>query len=175
MLGMDTKDLSDNELLQYFEEHVRYEFQELLKTALVISKELPLMGELVLIKHSPVEAYAIHLRNIINFFYPKTIRASDVCARHFFKNEKDWDNVRPEITDVIERARQRADKEVGHLTTARQFGTPESKYWPVATYTMAVVPLLETFATSADKISLRNSASFVQKDYDRVRTQLKDS
>ncbi len=151
LLVMKTKDLSDEQLHLYFAEHVRYEMQHLLNATDAISRQLSIHNGL---KFMVLESFVIHLRNLITFLYPYTKREEDVCAEDYFINPKTWGNLRPKINIVLESAKKRADKEVGHLTTSRQSGTSESKKWDVVGLTDEVMPILKLFCEFADKISI---------------------
>jgi len=121
---MKTSELNEERLLAYFSEHVRYEMQHLINATDAISRQLPIHNGL---RYTVVESFAVHLRNLITFLYPYTKRDTDVSATDFFTSSEIWDSLHPKLSDILERAKTRTDKEVGHLTTARQFGTPETK------------------------------------------------
>lgn len=73
-----------------------------------------------------VESTVLHLRNLIEFFYPTNPRKDDVMAEDYIP---DWRNRRPTISPLLEKARERAGKELAHLTTKRITGTPAHKAW----------------------------------------------
>jgi hypothetical protein len=148
---MKTKDLTKDQLKAYFDEHVCYEIQHLINTAAGILLKLKVPNGLQFVV---VEAFAIHLRNLIFFLYPHKPQEDDVCARDFFVSEETWETVKPKISELLQTARYRANKEVGHLTTARKNGTPEAKEWNVQEFLGEVMPVLELFANSADKVRL---------------------
>ena len=149
---MKTKDLTIEQLHQYFMEHIRYEIQMLLNATSAIRQSLPVPRG---VEHMPVESYAIHLRNLITFLYPPhPPRDSDVCAKDFFVKENTWAEIRPVLDESLENARIRANKEIGHLTTLRQSGTPESKQWDVKKLSAELLPLIKLFAESADKVKI---------------------
>ena len=149
---MKTKDLSEIQLHKYFDEHVRYEVQMLLNATGAILKQTPISQEL---QYMPIESYAIHLRNIITFLYPFSRRDTDVCANDFFIDKSSWLEVRPKISEILKTAKDRADKEVGHLTTSRLSGTPEKKKWNVKAMTGRTCLLSQPLSLT----SLRRSAS----------------
>jgi hypothetical protein len=72
------------------------------------------------------EGFAIHLKNLIEFFYPSNPHADDVIAADYVPN---WDAHRPAITPLLESARARAGKELHHLTAQRVAGRPSHKAW----------------------------------------------
>lgn len=164
-----TKELGNQELLEYFSEHIRYEVQMLLNAAWAISKKLQIQQGL---EFMIVEAYAVHLRNLIAFLYPESTRDDDVCAKDFFLDEITWEQVRPEAGEGMKKARKRAHKEVSHLTTSRQFGTPKGKEWNIAGFTGEVMPVFEKFIESADKVDLKESGGELIVMYRKIAPEL---
>lgn len=148
---MKTSELNDVQLLNYFCEHVRYEIKILLNVTLAINKKLMVP---IGLESTPVESFAIHLRNLITFLYPYKKRDNDVCATDFFLAKESWERVRPDLNSVLKVAKARADKEVGHLTTLRQAGTPETKAWDVIKLSAEIMPIVKLFCDSADKVNL---------------------
>lgn len=159
---MKTSDLNEDQLYAYFAEHVRYEMQHLINATDAISRQLPIHNGL---QYMVVESFAIHLRNLITFLYLYTKRDTDVCATDFFIHSGTWDNLRPRLSVVLEGAKTRTDKEVGHLTTVRQFGTPETKKWDVTGLCDEVMPILKLFCESADKVKLDEAFKPVWQQY----------
>ena len=164
---MKTKDLTDQELKLYFNEHIRYEMQQLINATDAIIRQLPIQNGL---QYMIVESFAIHLRNLITFLYPYSKRENDVCAEDFFIDVNTWHNLRPAIDKTLDHAKNRADKEVGHLTTLRQFGVPESKKWDVSLLTDEVMPILKLFCESADKSDLSKDFESVWSQYLYIKT-----
>ncbi|MDP3763132.1 MAG: hypothetical protein Q8Q92_00520 [bacterium] len=163
---MKTKNLSNQQLFEYFAEHVRYEVQMLLNATSGILQQLKVPQGL---QHMPIESYAIHLRNLITFLYPSSSRDTDVCAKDFFKREEAWEKIRPELSEVLVKAKIRADKEVGHLTTSRQSGTPKDKEWDVKNLTGELMPLFNLFCESADKVKLKSSIDELLTFHSRIK------
>lgn len=147
----DVTELSAEQLSEYFCEHVRYEIQLLLNATVAIDQKMTVPAGL---EFMPVESFAIHLRNLVTFFYPNNPRPTDVSAKNFFIDENSWLDVRPVLCESLKIAKTRADVEVGHLTTYRKNGTPDSKAWDVKGLTAELVPIIVIFAESADKVKL---------------------
>lgn len=164
---MKTKDLSNEQLRLYFSDHVRYEMQQLINATDAITRQLPINPGL---QYMIIESFAIHLRNLISFLYPYTKRENDVCAKDFFNDFNTWHQLCPTISPTLELAKTRADKEVGHLTTLRQFGTPESKKWDVILLTDELMPILKQFCESADKTELCSLFKPIWTQYERTKT-----
>ncbi len=73
-----------------------------------------------------VEGFALHLKNLLEFFYPSNPDANDVLAADYVA---DWDANRPAITPLLESARVRAGRELHHLTVQRVTGRAAHKEW----------------------------------------------
>ncbi len=101
--------------------HLHYELQ--MFQGLVRGMGSGIAGERNVISNSLVEAFAIHVRVLIHFFYSSPIK-DDVVAEDFIEN---WEI--PNMTEILEVAKDRADKEVAHLTFARLKVTPDQKGW----------------------------------------------
>ncbi len=81
------------------------------------------------INNALLEAFAIHVRVLIHFFYSDNPQKDDVVAEHFFEDSDDWKKQIPPKTEILNAAKKRADKEVAHLTYSRLKVTPEKKPW----------------------------------------------
>ncbi len=81
------------------------------------------------INNALLESFGIHVRALIWFFYADSPRKDDVIAEDFFSTPTEWQTARPPITQVLEKAKKRAGKEIAHLTYARLDVTPEQKPW----------------------------------------------
>ena len=82
-----------------------------------------------------VEAFALHSRVLIEFFYakPNPKFPDDVHAEHYFSPGSTWRNARPKLSkEDYEGIKNRVGKEIAHLTFARQLVAPEDKPWPIS-------------------------------------------
>lgn len=91
-----------------------------------------------------IENTVLHLRNLIEFFYPANPRADDVLAIDYVG---DWDSKRPAITPLLEKARARAGKELHHLTAQRIDGHQPHKAWGFATIREDLRVVIKAFIT----------------------------
>jgi hypothetical protein len=132
--------LSDQQLLDYSREHVVYELQMLA----IVGAEIPNKKGYDLSAY--LESFAIHLRNLIDFFFADSPRPDDVVAADFFDNPSAW-NV--QITPDLQAARVRANKEVGHLTLQRKGSTDSTKPWPIDIYFNGLKPVVHQFVATA--------------------------
>src|SRR5205809_3763006 len=83
------------------------------------------------LKNCAIESFALHARNLIDFFYTPPAKADDVVAAHFFTDPGAWDSHRPACPAALGDAKGRANKEVSHLTYGRLLVAPDKKQWPV--------------------------------------------
>jgi hypothetical protein len=104
---------SDKELLDYSGEHLLYEI-EMFRW---LASELP--GKKESNECSAfVESFALHLRNLIDFFYTEPFD-DDVVAEYFYDDPSKWGRATTATPPVLLAAKKRADKEVSHLTKTR--------------------------------------------------------
>ena len=99
-----------------------------------------------------IEGFAIHLRNVIDFLYTKPY-PTDVVAADFLP-VGEWEQIRPAITNSLEVARIRANKEIAHLTTDRIPGTPPEKQWDCSGLVTEIRPILQLFLSKALPVRL---------------------
>ena len=105
------------------------------------------------VRNALIESFATHLRNIIEFLYPKKDkpRDTDVAAEDFFLSSASWIKFRADpMSPVLEAAYEKANKEIAHLTTDRVSGSP----WDVEGLAKEVGPLLKRFVKNAENTRL---------------------
>lgn len=74
-----------------------------------------------------IEAFAIHVRSMLDFFYARG-EGDNIVAEHFFSSSSDWTLARPPKTDnELKAIKNRVNKEIAHLTYTRQ--KVKSKIW----------------------------------------------
>src|SRR5207248_1628349 len=94
--------------------------------------------------------------------YPTSSRDDDISARHFVAGDTLPDDF-PPISDTLQRARERANKELSHLTRGRISGDHPQKRWDFKQLTEEVARLLLLFANTASPAKLHCSVPrFVQ-------------
>lgn len=97
-----------------------------------------------------IESAAIHVRNVIEFLYPRSVRKTDVVASDFL-SAGEWNRVRPPISESVSDARDRANVQIAHLTTSRVAGAPPKKAWDFPGLAGELQPVLRRFATQASR------------------------
>ncbi len=141
---MKTVDLSDAELIAYSGEHLLYELQLLLVT----KRELARLDKPSPMASVLIESFVIHLRNLIDFFYYSRVKEDDVIASDFCPG---WNET---ISSTLKAAKERANKEVNHLTLERKSGFDSNKPWNVAGLFQEVSAVATTFAGRASPAKL---------------------
>ena len=147
---MTTRPFYDSYLLAYSAEHIAYEVDMFFGMTKMLS---PLnrigassLAEAKRLNFAMIEAFVIHLRNLIDFLYMDRPQSTDLVATDFCTN---WQTLRPTISPVLEKARGRANKELAHLTTDRLAGAPPAKQWDFSALAGEIRPLLHLFVKHA--------------------------
>ncbi len=154
------KDLNNDYLLCYSLEHVWYETHMAFDTGFLLDNSgfqsnNPTLT--VVLRNLVIEGFPIHLRNLLDFFYPtsKQPRPTDVLASDYFdegKLPRDF----PEITATLESARIRAHKEVSHLTMLRK-NPGEREGWRAKPLLCELVPVVDCFIKRASHRKLHRT------------------
>lgn len=142
-----------SKLAAYSDEHLAYEVGMLARAAIYQPPDVPREVSEFL-KSMRAEGFGLHLRNLIEFLYPNEFRPkpTSVCAHHFVASRSpyaDWLRMCPELSSTLRRAKERADRELAHLTTARISGTPAIKHWDANALLPEIDRLVVLFSESA--------------------------
>jgi hypothetical protein len=144
---------TDQQLLDYSEEHLLYE----LHIFRWVAENLPPDKGFLL--SALLESFAIHLRNLADFFYTRPVdaRNDDLVAADFFGSPSAWNPgaIPKSLTD----ARERANKEVSHITYKRKGALDPTKPWPVADLFNEVHAVAEKFVAGASSKKLHPSVT----------------
>ena len=125
----------------------------------VLARKLLLHGNsraaLHFVTMARLETFALHLRNLLGFLYPDKYRPQrdDVLAHHFFHGPSQWANwlrVRPRLSRALIRGKERADKEIAHLTAKRIAGIRAWKAWNIVPLGEEIRNCLNVFVAVAD-------------------------
>jgi hypothetical protein len=80
--------------------HLHYEYGMLVRSASLLTSGA-LRGNIM--EAMALESFLIHVRGLIDFFYPrKTVKEDDVLARHYFDPEDEWARRGPDISAALE-------------------------------------------------------------------------
>ena len=120
-----------------------------------------------------LESFAIHLRNLIDFFYtpPGNPRNDDLVAADFFDSSSAWNS--GAIPKSLSDARERANKEISHITYRRKSATDPTKPWPVADLFNEIQSVAQKFTSGASSKKLHpNVATWLKSDAKTVAVLL---
>jgi hypothetical protein len=135
-----TQALKDDELTAYSSEHLMHELSMLWELAEMLPGRAPGTETSALL-----ESFAIHLRNLIEFFYyPK--KGEYVRAQDFFEDPGKWS---PKLMSDTEKLLDRANNEVSHLTVRRISGSPPEKQWNTTHMLKQIESIAKEFAAKA--------------------------
>jgi hypothetical protein len=131
--------MTDEELTKFSGEHLLHEFKMFWWTSGAVWYMDGYMRDAL------VESWLVHLRNLILFFCHERDR-DDVIAADFFDNPDDWSLNK---SKTLEDARERANKELSHITGARKYVGDPTKGWDVDALFAEIKHLAEMFAAKA--------------------------
>ncbi|MDP3785374.1 MAG: hypothetical protein Q8R12_04955 [bacterium] len=66
-----------------------------------------------------VESLAIHVRILVDFFYFSRKNKNDIIAQDLLPEGKDWETIKPPLTQTLEDAKEKAHKQLAHLSLWR--------------------------------------------------------
>ena len=143
--------LSEQALLSYSEQHVFYEFEMFFLTSDALLRK-HLFSPAVY--NALVESFAIHLRNLTDFFFePANAGRDDIFAWHYLAAAAQ-PNCLGQLSLTLKHARERANKEVGHLTTKRHDDASPNKPWPAQQLAKEILELSQVFVANSDSKKL---------------------
>lgn len=159
--------LADADLVAYSDEHLLREINMLWQA---VDKTQP--GKTGLDSTIAIECFALHLRNLIEFFCYEP-HSNYVRASAFFDDPAKWP---ARLTPTLTKALDRANKEVNHLTTDRVDGTPPGKEWDIAAPLAEIEQKAREFVSGAspNKLGPQVRALF-QKPTKEIRVWLGDN
>jgi hypothetical protein len=119
-------------------------------------------------QNAVLESFTIHLRQLIDFFWPENPRRSgdtpDAVAADFF-DEGEWESLCPERPEILSEAiRKKIGWGVAHLTYGRARAKPEDKPWQFVALAHALAPAILAFVDNVDKTKLNPD------DVERMKT-----
>lgn len=151
------------------QEHLAYEVRMLFESAFALqqSSAETSTDTLLWCRHNALlEAFLIHARALIDFLYPpQASDKDDVFARHFLDNPSTWSRKRSRIPPLLKSVRDRANKEVAHLTYTRVSIGPEDKRWSFIKIAKAIGSDLACFVRSASRDKLSQALANTLSDY----------
>lgn len=136
-------DFSREELRAYAYEHLRYEITHFVRAAQAIDAARAGLFPM----NFAIEVFALHVRNLLDFFAPRNPRKTDAQASLFYPN---WEA--PKLNISLRDARWMADKQIAYLTTDRTDNV-DFKTWPVEPIVQSLLPTINRFTEEAELVS----------------------
>ena len=98
------------------EEHLNYEIDMFRETCKQLNSYQALFERNLLLESLPA-----HTRTLIDFFYSDKNKKypNDLVAQDFLLDSIDWKKERPPITELLTEAKNKADKQLAHLSLWR--------------------------------------------------------
>ena len=168
------KALSDADLIRYSGKHLKYEIDMFFRVGIELDRfQCPDYDATAKMhKNALVESFATHLRNLLLFLYPHGTKGADVISDYFFNDPIiEWKRKRPNCEAMLEDARNKASREVSHLTVLRR---DDVSPWPVPDLMEKIKATLKIFIDNAstkkldpsvkslvDAIDVRGTATLV--------------
>lgn len=97
------------------EEHLKYEIYMFRETY----RQLNLCSRTLFERNLLLESLPAHTRVLIDFFYGERKYNNDLIAQDFLPTTVDWKNERPLQTQLLKDAKNKADKQLAHLSRWR--------------------------------------------------------
>jgi hypothetical protein len=149
--------MTAEQLRAYADDHLAYEVDMLFYAT--FSRRVELLSDdpplLRFFRNAAVEAFATHLRGLVGFLFPDEYRPQrdDVTARQYVRatgGQPGWEDQRGPLSPTLRSAKDRADKEVSHLTNRRLPSTSPGKEWPMEALANELRELLLKFIATAE-------------------------
>lgn len=148
-MASQVRPYGDDFLLTYSAEHVAYEFDMFLWIAGLGSVRSSLFAPderaAAYLQNLLLEGFVLHLRSIVEFFFPGNPKPDDVVAADFCADAV-W---QPKLPGVLKEARIRANKELAHLTSKRKPGVGASKGWDLVRLSEELQAVMRLFVEQA--------------------------
>lgn len=131
--------------------HLQYEYWMLNSLAQALASGISGQGWLT---NALLESFVIHVRGLMDFLYKDKPQKDDVVAQDYFTSLEEWENIRTPISEILEKAKKRAGKEIAHLTYARLEVTPDTKPWVFIVITNEISKVMKIFLENVSKEKL---------------------
>jgi hypothetical protein len=141
--------LTPEELQKYSAEHLWYEVWMFFQTGIVLPNGVT-SPKVDFVENAILESFAIHLRNLLDFFYPDRSKPhdDDVIAAYYFDARKLPSDF-PQKSKLLNASKVRAHKQVSHLTTKRFTGNHPEKRWSTVPLMSEIAEVLVAFVGTA--------------------------
>lgn len=131
--------------LRDFGRHLDYEVRMLRRCA----NELDQKNQPPWLRCVCLEAFAIHIRNLLDFYYGDKGKSDDALAKHYFRTAEEWNAVRGSRPVTVKLIMDRANKQVAHLTYKRIGQSDSESRWAYRNFLNVVEQMNRAFAKHA--------------------------
>jgi hypothetical protein len=134
-----------------FSEHLHYEVIQLIRTARILDTKSaridPAHAEMLdNIYNAVIESFGLHARSLLDFLYIENkSKPDDVIARDYVGIIANWEREIGKITPALQKARDRVNKEMAHLTSTRLAVTEDAKSWQFVNIMKDIIELFKIF------------------------------
>lgn len=130
-------------------DHLYYEYWMFNSLTQALASGIAQQGWLL---NSLLESWVVHLRALLDFAYPaQSAKPDDIVAVDFFDDPSNWEAVRPAMSTLLILGRERANKEIVHLSYKRIGITPEDKQWQFVELSAEIEKLMTAFLRQVPK------------------------
>jgi hypothetical protein len=135
-------------------EHLEYEIWMFTSLADCLAMGFVTGGSLA---NATLEAFIIHFRVLYDFFDSHSRKPNDVIAIHYFDDPIAWRKSKPKSSRLLQESRDRAGKEVVHLSYARLDVKPDERGWNFPKIKEDMLELIRAFfrAVPVDRLGPR--------------------
>lgn len=155
------------------QEHLQYEVRMLFETMIAL-QNLPRTDsptpEQWCTNNALIESFLIHARALIDFLYTHpSPKKRDVLAKHFLEDPAKWKKEHYNLPPLLHEARERAHKEVAHLSYMRASIGLDDKKWPVGEIAERILSDLGEWMKLASPGKVSDSlAQTISRSFDAV-------
>ncbi len=141
--------LTDQELLEYADEHITYEIEMLIRTTSIMSTST--LGRLKDVhwiartcNNAIISSFALQARNLIDFLYIRELKEKGEHPKNIVVQDYIIDPVKlsdhlPLITDRLKKARKKCNEQAAHLTLDRIEYEKKGKRWNMLLITIEII------------------------------------
>jgi hypothetical protein len=166
----DSSDLSprrhfSSDLLTFSKAHLHYDVNMFFEMAAVqsrLNRNDDFVGALPIINKGLTESFALHLRNLLVFFYNDSPAPLEVVAADFCP-EGSWRETRKAITRTLSIAQKRAEKSLLLLTLERQSQEGPQNPWDFDGIAIEIKLIILVFMETAKPERLDPSVAIAVK------------
>lgn len=138
--------------MKFSSEHLFYELQMFHATGQLLEKTI----NEPLLKNCLIESFVIHSSTLIDFFYSGR-KKNDAIADDFVISKIEWKKRRPKKTVLLNKAIDRRNTEMAHLSYDRSKVLKQSKAWDNKEIKKELLTVIDTFLSVADSSKLSDN------------------